>query len=48
MGHGTTVVIQGITRPDAAIGIIESVIVGVEVTLFPFEMQLDDRPHFFA
>ena len=46
MGHGTTVVIQGITRPDAAIGIIQSVIVGVEVTLLPCQMACEHGPHF--
>ena len=45
MGHGTTVVLQGIARPDAAIGIVKSIVIGVPSLLLPCQMALDYRPH---
>ena len=45
MTHGATIIIQGVTRPNAAVSIIQTVIIRVKVTLLPFEMQLDDRQH---
>ena len=45
MSDSTTAIIKRITRPDAAIGIVKTVIVGVEVSLFPVQMSGDDGPH---
>ena len=39
------VVVQRIARPDAAVGIVETVVVGIEVPLLPLEVKLYDRPH---
>ena len=45
MGHGTTVVLQGITCPNTAISIIKSVVIGIPSLLLPSQMTLDNRPH---
>ena len=45
MGHGSSAVIQGIARPDAAIGIVEVVAIGVVVTLLPRQVALQQGPH---
>ena len=45
MGHGTSAVIQGIARPDAAIGIVEVVAIRVVVTLLPRQVALQQGPH---
>ena len=45
MSHGPTIIIQRITGPDAAIGIVKAVVVRVVITLFPFQMARNDRPH---
>ena len=45
MGHGTSAVIQGIARPDAAIGIVEVVAIGVVVTFLPRQVALQQGPH---
>ena len=45
MGYATAVVLQRIACPDTAIGIVESVVVGIPGVLLPGEMTLDDRPH---
>ena len=45
MAHRTAVIVQGITCPDTAIGIIQTIVIGVEVALLPCQMQLDDGPH---
>ena len=45
MGHSSSIIVEGIAGPDAAVGIIEMVAVRVVVALFPGQMRLDDRPH---
>ena len=45
MGHGSSAVIQGIARPDAAIGIVEVVAIGVVVTFLPHQVALQQGPH---
>ena len=45
MGHGTAAVIEGVAGPDAAIGVVEMVAVGIEVPLLPRQMRHDDGPH---
>ena len=35
VGHGSTIIPQGITCPNTTIGIIEMIVVWVEVALFP-------------
>ena len=45
MAHSTTVVIERIAGPDAAVSIIQTIVIGVEVALLPCEVQLDDGPH---
>ena len=46
MSHSPSVVLQGIAGPDAAIGVVKSVIVGVEATFFPSQVTGQYRPHF--
>ena len=45
MGHRPTIIIQRITRPDTAIGIVKMVAIRVIVTFLPSQMTLDDGPH---
>ena len=45
MGHCPATVVERIAGPDAAVGIVEMVAVGVEVTFLPDQMTLDDGPH---
>ena len=45
MGHRPAVIIECVTRPDTAVGIVEMVAVGVVVAFLPCKMCLDDRPH---
>ena len=44
MGHCSAVVLQGIAGPDAAIGIIKMVAVGVPCAFLPIQMPPDDGP----
>ena len=41
----TTIIIKSITCPNTTIGIVETVTIGVEVTLFPSQVALNDRPN---
>ncbi len=43
VGDGAAAVVEGITGPDAAVGVIEVVAVRVEVEFFPGEMAFDHR-----
>ena len=45
MGDGSAVVIESVGGPDAAVGIVEAVVVGVEVALLPGEMSRQHGPH---
>ena len=45
VGDGSTVIIEGITGPDAAVGIIEPVVIRVIVAFLPVEMALQHGPH---
>ncbi len=45
MGHGAARVVERIARPDAAVGVVEMVAVGVEVALLPLQMAVDDRKY---
>ena len=45
MCHRPTVVIERIARPDAAVRVVECVVVGVEVALLPCQVSRDDGPH---
>ena len=45
MGHGATVILQGITGPDTAISIIKAVVVGIPCLFLPSKMALQHRPH---
>ena len=45
MGDGSPIIIKRITRPNAAIGIVKTIIIGIIVALLPFQMTGDDRPH---
>ena len=45
VGHIATIIIERIRCPDAAIGIIEMVTVGIPVTFLPFQMEFDVWPH---
>ena len=45
MGYGTSVIVKRIAGPDAAVGIVEVVAVGVVVALLPCQVALDDGPH---
>ena len=47
MRYRTATVLQGIARPNGSIRIIQSVVVGVEISFFPSQMSLNYRPHFF-
>ena len=43
--HRPTVVVQGVACPDAAVGVVQSVVVRIEVTFLPCQVSLDHRPH---
>ena len=45
MSDRTTIIIKSITCPDAGIGIIKSVIIGIIVSFFPGKVTGQDRPH---
>ena len=43
--NGATVIIQRIACPNAGVGIVQAVVVRVEVAFFPSKMQCQQRPH---
>ena len=45
MRHRPAVVIERIAGPYTAVAVVESVIVGVEITFFPLQVADQDRPH---
>ena len=45
MGHSPAVIVEGIARPDTAVGIVETIIVGIIITLLPVEVAHEYRPH---
>ena len=45
MSDRPAAIIEGIAGPATAIGVIEMVSVGVEVTFLPYQMRLEYRPH---
>ena len=45
VGDGTTAIIEGIARPDTAIGVVEMVAIGIEVAFLPGEMAGEHGPH---
>ncbi len=44
VGHGSAAIVEAVAGPDAAVGVVETVVVGVKDTLLPVEMPLDGRP----
>ena len=45
MGYGAAVVVERVACPNAAVGVVEVVAVGVEVALLPLVVEHDGRPH---
>ena len=45
MSNGTTTVVECIAGPDAAVGIVQMVAIGIVVAFFPCQMRLEYRPH---
>ncbi len=45
VGDGSPAIVEGIRGPDAAVGIVEVVAVGVVVALLPGQVRRDDGPH---
>ena len=45
VGDGAAVVVEGVAGPDAAVGVVEMVPVGVEIAFLPLVVQHDVRPH---
>ena len=44
MGHGTSIIIEAITRPYTTVGIIKAVIIRIIDSFFPRQVTLDDGP----
>ena len=45
MSYGSSTIIKCVRRPDATIGIIQVVAIGIEITFLPSEMALQYGPH---
>ena len=45
VGDGAAAVVEGVGGPDAAVGIVEVVAIGVKVTLLPGQVTPQHRPH---
>ena len=44
MGHTAPAVLQAVAGPDAAVGVVKAVAVGVEPAFLPGQMALEHRP----